>query len=131
MSPLPDSVMHSLWLTPRKRIAEGGEGGTLHGGDNMHEESVGHVLCSLRSRTLPERWIVNKLTLWLTIHCESQSIVIQSTPLFLTSTWIAVCNMRYPQTEEARFGDKWPLWGHSIKNKQHDFLSEVQWVWSW
>lgn len=54
MSPLPDSVMHSVRLTPRKRITEGEEGGTLHGGDNMHEESVGHVLGSLRSRMLPE-----------------------------------------------------------------------------
>lgn len=72
MSPLPDSVRHSLRLTPRKRITEGGEGGTLHRGDNMHEESVGHVLCSLRSRMLPECWIVNNLTLWLTIHCYTK-----------------------------------------------------------
>ena len=54
-----------------------GSGGTLHGGDNMNEESVGHVSCSLWRRMLPKCWIVNNLILWLTIHCYTKH------PLFL------------------------------------------------
>lgn len=60
------------------------------------------MLCSLRSRTLPERWIVNKLTLWLTIHCESQSIVIQST---LFSDFILNCCLQYEDTHRQKRQD--------------------------